>query len=113
MIQLLICLGKWLEQRFPKQVVVLETDYKALLAKIDIFENRLKDVAHIDARLAFVEKSAVHLEPVKLLAEEMAKMKAEMVSLRAGLGITASATSPEALETMLNGEYIHKGDHNG
>lgn len=113
MIQLLIRLGKWLEQRFPKQVAVLETDYKALLVRLSDIETKSKDVALLEARLSFVEKSAVHLEPVKLLAEEMSKMKAELVSLRAGLGITASATSPEALETMLNGEYIKQGDHNG
>jgi len=95
MIQMLISLGKWLESRFPKRKVVGEAEFAALITRIESIEN-----------------NAVHKEPVKLLVEEMAKFKAELASLRAGLGITASASSPEAMEAMLNGVMLGKGDQN-
>lgn len=77
------------------------------------FENQLPKYEALILKVATIEANAVHKEPVKLLVEEMAKMKAELVSLRAGLGITSSASSPEGLEAMLNGEFIKNGGQNG
>jgi hypothetical protein len=105
MIQMLINLGKWLEQRFPKKVHVTVSDWTTVVE----FVAKYKD---IETRLQLVETNAVHKEPVKLLVEEMAKLKAELASLRTGLGITASANSPESMEAMLNGAFI-QGDSNG
>jgi hypothetical protein len=67
----------------------------------------------LEERILKIEQNAVHKEPVVALVNEMAKMKAELVSLRAGLGISASATSPEAMETMLNGSFISQESNNG
>jgi len=113
MIQMLIKLGKWLENRFPKQVVVLEQDYYQLKLDVQNLRIRLDQYSNLIDKVAVIETNAVHKEPVKLLVEEMAKMKAELVSLRAGLGITATASSPEAMEAMLNGVMLGKGDNNG
>jgi hypothetical protein len=110
MIQMLINLGKWLESRFPKQVVVLEQDYQQLKSRLENVENEFVKIPTIVSRIGYLETTAVHKEPVKLLVEEMAKFKAELASLRAGLGITATgASSPESLEAMLNGEFIKQG----
>jgi hypothetical protein len=113
MIQVLINLGKWLEQRFPKQVVLVEKDYQALKQRLENVEVEFVKIPGIISRIDFLETTAVHKEPIKALIEEMAKMKAELVSLRAGLGISASANSPEAMEAMLNGVMLGKGDQNG
>ena len=123
MIQMLINLGKWLETRFPKKVVVLEQDYQQLKKDLEIVgKNYSKLYSGLDShfslidglsiRVNTIESNAVHKEPVKLLVEEMAKLKSELASLRAGLGITASASSPEAMEAMLNGVMLGKGDQN-
>jgi len=123
MIQMLINLGKWLEVRFPKKVVVLEQDYQQLKKDLEIVgKNYSKLYSGLDShfslidglsiRVNTIESNAVHKEPVKLLVEEMAKLKSELASLRAGLGITASASSPEAMEAMLNGVMLGKGDQN-
>jgi hypothetical protein len=123
MIQMLINLGKWLEARFPKKVVVLEQDYQQLKKDLEIVgKNYSKLYSGLDShfslidglsiRVNTIESNAVHKEPVKLLVEEMAKLKSELASLRAGLGITASASSPEAMEAMLNGVMLGKGDQN-
>lgn len=106
MIQALIKLGKWLENRFPKQVVVTEQSYQQLKQRLDLLETVGTGISTLEVRIATIESNAVHKEPVKLLVEEMAKMKAELASLRTGLGITTSASSPEAMETMLNGSFI-------
>ena len=107
MIQMLISLGKWLEQRFPKKILVSYSDYRAVAHQVNTI------IPDLQSRLEIVENNAVHKEPVKLLVEEMAKLKAELVSLRAGLGITAGAISPESMEAMLNGVMLGKGDSNG
>lgn len=112
MIQMLINLGKWLEQRFPKQVVLVEQDYQQLKKRIQDLEDRYIAVEELTLKIRMIETTAVHKEPVQELIKAMAQMKAEIVSLRAGLGITASATSPEAMETMLNGAFISQGDTN-
>lgn len=113
MIQVLINLGKWLESRFPKQVVVLEQDYQQLKVRVEALTVAVENHNDLVKKIGYLETNAVHKEPVKLLVEEMAKMKAEIVSLRAGLGITASAQTPESLEAMLNGEFIKQGGQNG
>jgi len=113
MIQMLINLGKWLENRFPKVVQVTEQDYQQLKSKVNAWDEAMPKYSELFLKIENLESNAVHKEPVKLLVEEMAKMKAELVSLRAGLGITATASSPEAMEAMLNGVMLGKGDNNG
>lgn len=116
MIQLLIRLGKFLEARFPKKILLVEADYNALRAKVEgldaelqLLRGDLKDclsaVEIAASRIGTVETAAVHKEAVKTVVLELQKVKDEFASLKTSLGFSRTTVPPE-VQAMLNGEVI-------
>ncbi len=99
-------IGKFLLTRFPAKVTVTEESYEQLQTELTMVRSELKDAQlslnKILERLSVVEQNSVHKEPVKLLIEEMAKIKAEYASLKVSMGFTPN----KEIEAMLNGEQI-------
>jgi ribosomal protein S16 len=54
MIRILVRLGKWLDARFPAQVVVTEEDYRMLQERVI---NHLGMGAQLEARVSAIEES--------------------------------------------------------
>jgi prefoldin subunit 5 len=115
MIQMLIKLGKFLEQRFPKKVLLVEADYNALRAKVEGLDAELQllradlkesvnSVEVAVSRIGAVETAAVHKEAVKTVISEIQKVKDEFASLKTSLGF--SRQPPPEISMMLNGEPI-------
>jgi prefoldin subunit 5 len=113
LIQLLIKLGKFLEQRFPKKVLLVEADYRALQGKVEgldaevaMLRSDLKDCSNAveiaASRLGTVETAAVHKDAVKSVISELQKIKDEFASLKTSLGFSRQV--PPEISMMLNGE---------
>lgn len=115
MIQILIRLGKFLEARFPKKVLLVEADYYALKAQVEGLDAELgllrqdlrestNSTAIVVSRIGSIETSAVHKEAVKSVISEMQRIKDEFASLKTSLGFNRQA--PPEVSMMLNGEAI-------
>lgn len=85
MIRLLVKFGFWLDKRFPERVVVTSAKYQALLARICILEEHS---AHIDA--------------LKVVVNEVKKLKDELSSLKTSLGINRTAEALPSPSAYLN-----------
>lgn len=117
MIQLLIKLGKFLETRFPKKLVLTEAEYKDLIdrtVKLDaeigtVREDGKLNKQNLDAaldRLAKVEASAVHKGAVADLVQVVKQLKDEQVSFKASMGFNRTPSQDAELQAVLNGEPI-------
>jgi chromosome segregation ATPase len=117
LIQLLIKLGKWLEARFPKKLLVLESDYRELKSRLfsldgelsilrqDIKEH-LNNIELVVSRVGTIEAAAVHKDAVKSVISELQKVKDEFASLKTSLGFNRSVQTPPEITAMLNGEIL-------
>ena len=117
MIQWLIKLGKWLETRFPKKLVITEAAYTELsntihrlheevgMLRNDVKTQNLNTVALID-RIATIEASAVHKGAVKDLVSAVQTLKDDYVSFKASMGFNRKPEAVTELQAMLNGEMI-------
>lgn len=116
MIRLLSQLVKWLEVRFPEKVVVLESDYRALHAKVEALESNLadledfntklvKDYGEVVNRLIAIETAAVHKGAVQDLVKVVAEIKADLASFKTSIGFRTQASNDE-IQAILNGSPI-------
>jgi hypothetical protein len=105
MIQLIVKLGKWLETRFPTKIVVTTAEHLTLKAQIDVAVKILPDLEKqidmINQRLSVVETSAAHTEAVKVLINEIARLKEDFITIKTGLGL--SRIQDADVHAMLNG----------
>jgi hypothetical protein len=85
MIRLLVKLGVWLDKRFPERVVVAVAEYQALLARIGTLE------AH-----------SAHVDAVKVVVNEVKKLKDEVASFKTSLGINGMAGPSPVGDAYLN-----------
>jgi aspartate ammonia-lyase len=115
LIQLLIKLGHYLEARFPKKLVVLESDYTTLRdrvrsidAELSLIRQDVKEAVNsievMVSRVGTVETAAVHKEAVKTVISELQKIKDEFASLKTSLGFNRQVQIPPEVTMMLNGE---------
>jgi hypothetical protein len=114
---LLIRLGKWLEERFPKKLTVTLEDWNrrgyeldTAHEEIDILRGELADLkashaATID-RVGHLEASAVHKGAVSDLVAHVKAQKDELVALKANLGWSNRGAKGAEIEAMLNGEPL-------
>lgn len=117
MVQLLIRLGKWLEQRFPKKLLVTEAAFKALdrgiaqtHSEISMVRGDLKTVelglAAVVDRVSSIEASAVHKGAVQDLVILVKQINDDVKSLKASLGFQRTPAANGEMLAMLNGEII-------
>jgi hypothetical protein len=110
---MLIKLGKFLEARFPKKVLLVEADYRALQRKVEGLDvevamlrsdlrDALNSVGIVSSRVGIVEVAAVHKDAVKSVISELQKIKDEFASLKTSLGFSRQV--PPEISMMLNGE---------
>lgn len=101
MIRLLVRFGSWLDQRFPERVEVRKADYVALLARLEA----------LDARLAEVQRSAVHKDAVRDVVLALQKHVDEFASFKVAMGYGKPIdTGNQDLNAVLNGEFLNHGN---
>ena len=117
MIRLLVKLGAWLDTRFPEKVVITRDLYDEvrvqvyhLAARIAAVDSKLQRVETsleaANSRLFKVENSAVHKGAVSDVVIAVQALKADVVSLKANLGMNRVLADKE-LQIMLSGEEIN------
>lgn len=107
MIRLIVKLGAWLDHRFPVKVIVTQLQYAQLNEELSVLRAELKDnglsLNKALERLSVVESNAVHREPVRILVDELQRLKADYASYKASMGFRDQPIVNAEIQAMLNG----------